>query len=305
MKKNNFNAEDAGECTEFKDYFSPAYSASSALNLLKSMKTMKFVFLIIALLFGTAQAAEPDCPRIVSQSPYITKSLQWLGLETCIVGVSRYDTLDLPRTGGVFDPDAEMIATLEPELLFTSTWTSEEKLTAVTPEGARSFRLDGFESMQQIEDNLRLMGREAGLADIDQRVDEFHNNWMSLAATVHGNGRRVLLLSACSGMPYSFGQKRWLSNLFSRAGFVNVETVEKIRHIKPGEELTTINALINELEPELLFVFERRQNKQCAFIKPKTPLKIINLGGEKFLHPAPVLLQGLVDLQQQRSHWSR
>lgn len=274
-------------------------------NDINNIQIVKILIFLTGILLVSAGFAEPGCPRIVSQSPYITKSLQWLGLEPCIVGVSRYDKLDLPRTGGVFDPDAEMIATLEPELLFTSNWTSEEKLAAVTPEGTRSFRLDGFESMQQIEDNLRLMGREAGLTDIDQRVDEFHNNWMNLAAKIHGNGRRVLLLSACSGMPYSFGQKRWLSDLFSRAGFVNVETAEKIRHIKPGEEVTTLNALINELEPELLFVFERRQNKQCAFIRPKTPLTIINLDGEKFLHPAPVLLQGLVDLQQQRSHWSR
>jgi iron complex transport system substrate-binding protein len=104
-------------------------------------------------------------------------------------------------------------------------------------------------------------------------------------------------------MPYSFGQKRWLSDLFSRAGFVNVETAEKIRHIKPGEELATINALINELEPELLFIFERKENAQCAFIKPKTPLAIINLDGEKFLHPAPAVLDGLTELQRHRSQW--
>ena len=75
--------------------------------------------------------------------------------------------------------------------------------------------------------------------------------------------------------------------------------------LKPGEELVTINALINELEPDLLFIFERKQNKQCAFIKPKTPLTIINLDGEKFLHPAPVLLDGLAELATHRDKWSR
>lgn len=266
---------------------------------------LKQLLLITALLFGTLQGAAAECPRIVSQSPYLTKSLQWLGLESCIVGVSRYDTLDLPRTGGVIDPDGEMIDSLQPDLLFTSDWTQPEVLAAVTPEGTRSFRLDGFESMAQIEDNLRLMGREAGLADIEQRVDAFHKNWTTLAKGIRGNGKKVLLLSACSGSPYSFGQKRWLSDLFTEAGFVNVETAEKIRHIKPGEEVTTLNALINELQPELLFVFERTQNKQCAFIKPQTPLTIINLDGEKFLHPAPVLLEGLEELKQQRGKWEK
>lgn len=269
------------------------------------MKTMKTFLLLASLLIGSAYAAEPACPRIVSQSPYITKSLQWLGLEKCIVGVSRYDALDLPHTGGVMDPDDETIAVLEPDLIFTSNWTKPEVLAEATPDGARSFRLDGFESMQQIEDNLRLMGHEAGLSDIKLRIDEFHRNWLTLAGNIKGNNKKVLLLSACSGTPYSFGRKRWLSDLFTQAGFVNAETVEKIRHIKPGEEVTTLNALINELQPELLFIFERKQNKQCAFIKPKTPLKIINLDGEKFLHPSPLLLEGLAELQQQRAQWER
>ncbi|MFO7592637.1 MAG: ABC transporter substrate-binding protein [Pseudomonadota bacterium] len=265
---------------------------------------MKNFLFIITLLFSTTLTAEPECPRIISQSPYITKSLQWLGLEACIVGVSRYDTLERPYTGGVLDPDADLIATLEPDLLFTSDWTPEDRLAAITPEGTRSFRLKGFGSMAEIETNLRLIGREAGIDDIEQRVTAFHREWTQLAGKVNGNGKKVLLLSACSGMPYSFGRQRWLSDLFARAGFVNVETVEKLRHITPGEEVTTLNALINALEPELLFIFERKENAQCAFIKPKTPLRIINLDGDKFLHPAPVLLEGLAELQRHNAHWS-
>ena len=264
---------------------------------------MKTLFFITALLLSTTQLVAADCPRIISQSPYITKSLQWLGLEQCIVGVSRYDHLDLPHTGGVMDPDGEAIELLEADLLFTSNWTRAEVLKAATPEGTRSFRLDGFANMQQIEDNLRLMGTEAGLSDIEQRVTEFHQQWKSLAAGINGNDKKVLLLSACSGTPYSFGKQRWLSDLFTHAGFINVETAEKIRHVKPGEELVTLNALINKLEPDLLFIFERKQNKQCAFIKPKTPLTIINLDGEKFLHPAPVLLDGLAELAQHQDKW--
>jgi iron complex transport system substrate-binding protein len=265
------------------------------------MKRILLALLLTSLLSGTVQA---DCPRIISQSPYITKTLQWLGLEACIVGVSRYDTLQRPHTGGVLDPDPDLIAVLEPDLIFTSDWTAEEKLAAITPSGARSYRLHGFGSMAEIEENLRLIGRAGGVVDIDQRIAAFQQQWQRLATEINGNGKRVLLLSACSGSPYSFGRKRWLSDLFSRAGFVNVETVEKIRHIKPGEAVTTLNALINELQPELLFIFERKQNKQCAFIAPKTPLRIINLDGEKFLHPAPLLLEGLAELQRNKAQWS-
>jgi ABC-type Fe3+-hydroxamate transport system substrate-binding protein len=283
--------------TQTKTRVTPTMS----LRLLTSTLALTLLTTLLSL---SAQASENNCPRIISQSPYLTKSLQWLGLESCIVGVSRYDALELPHTGGVMDPDGDAIDALEPDLIFTSNWTREEVLEAVTPEGARAFRLDSFENMAQVEDNLRLMGHEANLLDVDARVEAFHRAWQEQAAAINGNGKKVLLLSACSGMPYSFGKQRWLSGLFTHAGFVNVETAQKIRHIKPGEEVTTLNALINELQPELLFIFERKQNKQCAFIKPQTPLTIINLDGENFLHPAPVLLDGLAELATHRASWS-
>lgn len=266
---------------------------------------MRHILIVLALSLFTAAAsgAPNDCPRIVSQSPYITRTLQWLGLEPCIVGVSRYDSLDRPHTGGVLDPDADAIHTLAPDLLFTSDWTPADKLAALTPPGTRSFRLDGFEHMAQIEDNLRTIGQAAGIGDIEQRVSTFHRQWQEQAAALNGGGRKVLLLSACSGAAYSFGQRRWLSDLFTHAGFVNAETAATIRHLKAGEEITTLNDLINTLQPELLFVFERTQSKQCALIMPKTPLQIVHLDGEKFLHPAPVLLDGLAELQQQRHKW--
>lgn len=266
---------------------------------------MKRLLLALALVTALPAVTQAGCPRIVSQSPYITKSLQWLGLESCIVGVSRYDTLRRPHTGGVLDPDADLIAVLEPELLFTSDWTDEKKLAAITPEGTKSYRLHGFGSMAEIEDNLLIIGKASGIGDIDKRVKRFHDAWTKAASAVHGNGKRVLLISSCSGMPYSFGKQRWLSDLFTHAGFVNVETEPRIRHIRPGETIATLNTLINTLKPELLFIFEQTRNKQCNFIAPKIPLTIINLNGEKFLNPAPILLQGLAELKQHRKQWEQ
>lgn len=273
------------------------------MSLLRHLLLPLLPLLLLCSNSAAEDADRQGCPRIISQSPYITKSLQWLGLEACIVGVSRYDMLDRPHTGGVMDPDGEAIEALEPDLLFTSNWTDNKQLEAITPSGTMVYRFDGFESMQQVEENLLLIGRASGLSDIEERVADFHQQWKAMAATVGGGGKKVLLLSACSGSPYSFGQQRWLSELFTEAGFINVETEKKIRHIKQGEAVTTLNALINTLQPEILFIFERKENKQCAFIKPQTPLRIINLDGDNFLHPAPVLLQGLAELSTHRDKW--
>jgi iron complex transport system substrate-binding protein len=265
---------------------------------------MNKLLALLSLLFIVPVVHADSCPRIVSQSPYITKSLQWLGLEQCIVGVSRYDTLERPHTGGVLDPDAGAIAALAPQLLFTSNWTPAATLAEVAPEGTASYRLDGFASMAQVEENLLTIGYAAHLSDIDERVARFHRQWRDAAKAIHGDGQRVLLLSSCSGMPYSFGKERWLADLFTEAGFVVAETEPEIRHIRPGEEVATINALLNQLQPQLLFIFERTLQPQCAFIKPKTPIRIISLDGEKFLHPAPAVLEGLAELASKRNEWS-
>ena len=265
---------------------------------------MSLRLIIVALLLLGVGTAQAGCPRIVSQAPYITKSLQWLGLQPCIVGVSRYDTLDLPRTGGVLDPDAEALDVLQPQLMFNADWLDAKKWQSLAPKGAQAITLHGFESMAQVEENLRVIGHAANQADTDMRVAGFARQWRAEAARVHGNRRRVLLLSACSGMPYSFGHDSWLYDLFTQAGFDVVENETKLRHLRPGETIADIGMLADTLRADVLFVFERKAAQQCQLIRPKRPLRIVTLDGDHFLHPAPVLLEGLAELREKRSQWS-
>ncbi len=267
---------------------------------LPSTRLLAFVLLLVGS--GLAHAA---CPRIVSQAPYITRTLQWLGLQQCIVGVSRYDELDLPRTGGVLDPDAEAIEVLQPQLMFNADWLEEKKWRAVAPAGAQAITLHGFESMAQVEQNLRTIGHAVQMADADARAAAFARRWRKEANAVHGAHRRVLLLSACSGMPYSFGRDSWLYDLFTQAGFDVVETEAKLRHLRPGEAITDIGTLADTLRADVLFVFERKDAQQCQLIRPRRPLRIVTLDGDHFLHPAPVLLEGLADLRARRAQWSQ
>lgn len=253
---------------------------------------MRRVFALV-LLWSLAPAAGAACPRIVSQSPYITHSLDWLGLKDCIVGVSRYDALDRPRTGGILDPDKTAIAALKPDLMLTANWVSEDAWRAAAPAGANAMRLDGFRGMRQVEDNLRTIAEVSGRPAAATRARTFATAWREKAKAVHGNSRRVLLLSACSGAPYTFGPDTWLHDLFTEAGFTNVETHPRLRHLRVENPVAALDDLIGTLRPELVFVFERKYSDQCAAILPRTGVHIVALDGEQFLHPAPVLLQGL------------
>ena len=268
------------------------------------MRRLRYYSLAAALLLLSLPVhAVNDCPRIISQSPYITHTLDWLGLKQCIVGVSRYDSLDAPNTGGVRDPDAEIIATLEPDILFTSDWTDPAILDDVTPTGSRAYRLGGFDSMAQIEQNLETIVQAVNRPELTPRIAAFSRQWHAAASQLAANGRRVLLLSSCSGSGYSFGRNTWLYDLFTHAGFEVVETHKEIRHLRPGNPIEDVSKLLNRFQPDTLFIFERTAKNSCNILMPETPLNIVTLEGELFLHPAPVLLDGLDRLRQRQPEW--
>ncbi|SCZ50733.1 ABC transporter substrate-binding protein [Thiohalomonas denitrificans] len=265
-----------------------------------------FASLLAAVLWSgsatTPAVAEPTCPRIISQSPYITHSLKWLNLDHCIVGVSRYDPLDRPPTGGVLDPDSAAIAELTPDLMLTSDWISAGKWQAAAPAGARALRLEGFGSMTEIETNLYRISEAAGVENGGSRSRRFARDWRKAAARVRGRGR-ALVVSACRGVPYSFGKATYLYDLFTAAGFDVVETHEKIRHIKSGEPHESLAELLAAFSPDWLFVLTRRNGEQCAALKPRSGINVVGLDGESFFHPAPTLLKGLEQLAEQRERW--
>ncbi|MDH5409022.1 MAG: ABC transporter substrate-binding protein [Gammaproteobacteria bacterium] len=258
-----------------------------------------YILGVLLLLAQHVQAAE--CPRIISQSPYITHSLQWLGLEKCIVGVSRYDTLNRPHTGGILDPDTKAIDDLMADVIFTANWITDKDMAKATPKGMKYYRLDGFNSMAEIENNLHTIGKVVKIKNIKQKVASFKKEVSKQTKAINGKNKKALLLSSCSGNPYSFGKQTWLYDLFTQMNFKMVESHNKIRHLKPGNEIEEITTLLNTFEPDILFIFERKLNSRCNLILPKVPVKIVPLDGKVFLHPAPTLLKGLAELERK---WS-
>jgi len=244
-------------------------------------------------------SALADCPRIVSQSPYLTEALEWLGRGDCIVGVSRYDRRDLPRTGGVLDPDAAAIAALKPDLIVSSDWADDEKMRAVTPPGVKLVRLGGFGSIEDTEAMLLALAGASDVADGETRVIAFREEMQRRAAQVHGNGKRALVLSACGGgAPYSFGRNHFVGEVFGLAGFDVVDAAAGVRHLRPGEEITGIAAAVEHFKPEVVFALTDESAKQCNAEISALPVRVIALERDHFFHPGPGILQGLDELAE-------
>ena|GEM_PF-575703 len=245
---------------------------------------------------SSPEDVSPPCPRIVSQSPYLTYALTWLSRGECIVGVSRYDREypDLPRTGGVLDPDQLAIAKVRPDLIVTSNWVEQATMEAVTPKGARFLRVDGFGSMRDVEEMLQTLARESNApAAAQDKIADFSRQWRAIAQSLSSKGEKqsVLILSSCMGNPYSFGRQHLVGDIFAQAGFEIAETAPKIRHLIEGEEIPTIEALIDLKRPNLVVTFTRESAEYCRAIVPPKGTDIISLDGGLFTHPGPSLLR--------------
>lgn len=273
--------------------------------LSRSLFLLFLIYAPLSVLADTTQEqSKHECPRIISQSPYISEMLDYLGMGHCIVGVSKYSKRDLPFTGSIFKPDAEAIDALMPDLIITSNWTKNKVLKSVTPKGVKAIRLKSFNKMVQLEENMNQIIQATGWTHAKVKVKSFAKKWRSKVKQIKGNNKKVLLLSACSGSPYSFGPNSRLHDLFTQAGFNVVETHEKIRHVQPGKEVDNLNSLADRYQPDLLIIFEQRLKKQCQMITPKVPVRILSVDGKKFLHPNVAILEGLDLLISKKHYWN-
>jgi iron complex transport system substrate-binding protein len=257
---------------------------------------MRYVSRLIAIwLLAMVSVQAAECPRIVSQSPYLTMAIEWLGQGECIVGVSRYDTFKpaLPRTGGVMDPDAGAIAALKPELVIGADMADEAAFAAAVPKGAKGVRMGGFNSMYEVESmledlSLLVQSPEGG------KVSSFRRGWFTRAKNTGAHGERVLLLTACSGTPYSYGRKHVLGDLFYAAGFNVVEEDVRVRAVRAGEAVPDLAALIAKTQPDIVFTFNRAADTECKVVLEEKPgFKIVPLNGDNFLNPGHRMIDGL------------
>jgi len=245
--------------------------------------------------------------RTISQSPYITHAIDFFNMKECIVGASIYDTEvsdDLPRTGKVFVPDKDSIEKLKPDFIFTSDWTKKSVMADITPLNTKIFMLHGFQSMEQVENNLYTIGNVLKVPNFQSKVKKFSKEWRELAHDIRSNSKKVLLMSACSKDPYSYGIKTYLGDLFLEAGFNVVDKSKKVKVFKIDKKKNELDDFIKEYKPDFIFGFvSYTKASSCSVLEMDKKLPIIYLNGDNFLHPAPILLEGLKELKSKENEW--
>lgn len=255
--------------------------------------------LLLLFVFANASA---DCPRMISQSPYITHQLDYLGLKSYLVGTSRYDKESgLATTGELLDPDAQAIADLDADLWITSDWTPRADFDAIKGHVKQALRLQSFGPMQQIEDNLLQIAQASGDQAALQKALKFPEIWRNQTNAIqalHQNHPKALLISSCSGQPYAFGRDAFLSDLFSHMGFDIVGKPQRITHLPITSKTNGLERFIAAHPPQIVFIFERQLAPACQLMQLPKGTRIMTLDGTNFLQPAPVLLEAMKTFEE-------
>jgi len=273
----------------------------------KKIIKLFFITLTLTALLNADMSKKCEGKRIISQSPYISYSLDFFDMKKCIVGASIYDKQladTLPRTGKVFVPDKAAIKKLNPDFIFSSDWTKPTTMAEITPQKAKGFILHGFASMTQVENNLYVIGNALKIPDFQTKVQNFSKEWRELAHTVDAKNKKVLLMSACSTDPYSYGTKTYLGELFLEAGFDVVDRSKQVRVFKTTKEKNELDEFIKEFKPDFIFGFvPYTKSSICSVLETNRKLPIVYLDGDLFLHPAPVIIEALKELKSKENEF--
>jgi len=275
--------------------------------IIKKIIKLTLITLTITTLLHANMPKKCENRTIISQSPYITHAIDFFGMKDCIVGASVYDKQvadNLPRTGKVFVPDKDAIKRLNPDFIFTSEWTKKSVMADITPLKTKSFMLHGFQSMQQVENNLYTIGNVLKIPDFQAKVQNFSKEYTELSKSINAKNRKVLLMSACSKDPYSYGIKTYLGDLFSEIGFDIVDKSKQVKVFKIDKNKNELDEFIKEFKPDFIFGFvSYTKASSCSVLEMDKKLPIIYLNGDLFLHPAPIIAEGLKELKSKENEW--
>ncbi len=180
-------------------------------------------------------AAPPAAPpaRVVSVVPSVTATIGAIGEADRLVGVSTFCIppagRDLPRVGGLRDPEVETILALRPDLVFI--YRASAAAEGLRRSGIRVVETGqtGALTLEEVFADIRLVGRELG-PDADRRAAEIEARLREgigrVRAAARDLPRRKVLFAVDrdGGSLVVVGRDTYLDELIGIAGGTNVVT---------------------------------------------------------------------------------
>ncbi len=218
----------------------------------------RIIYLLVLLLNGCdrpepASSPEKAPERIISMSPNITDTLLDLGLESRLVGVSRFSGTDevstLPVIGDFMTINYEAVVALKPDLVILEKSSDEQKNRLRTL--GIPYLETGSLTLAEIMESIRRIGEACDAQpEADQLIRQLHQQIDALRNTPRHRPRTLMVFSDYSNheqveQVFAFGAHCIHSELLEIAGGDNIIT-------NSTPSVTLSREAILRLNPELI-----------------------------------------------------
>ncbi len=248
----------------------------------------------------------PDKPlRIVSMAPNVTEILFALGMGGKLVGVTRYcdypaQALDVPKIGGMLDPDFEAIVAARPDLVLGVLGGADSRIGDRLEVAQIPYFFVQMDTIEQTYEGIAHFGRVAGDAAAGQAAaDMLKNQLAELSATLiagrAGNEPKSVLMVFDHEPVIAAGPKTFSYELIEMAGFKNATAgFDNPYPVMDMEKVIEVN-------PDILIDAKIPENKTLYgdFWSKYSTLKAVKSGAVKefsdpaLLRPGPRLAEAL------------
>lgn len=199
--------------------------------------------------------------RIVSLSPALTEILFALGLDEEIVGVSTY--CDYPqeaktkeKMGGFEDPNIEIIAAKQPDMVFISAGVQEEVIDKLEKLDLKVVVLDA-DTISEVIDNIAMAGIFTGKESMAQELTaQMKARLAAVTGKVRGLPRPRVFFEVWDEPLMSAGSASFIHNIIETAGGINAAAENSKRYYTFSVEK------LLEADPDFYFINAHSHNPQ-------------------------------------------
>lgn len=199
--------------------------------------------------------------RIVSLAPNITEILFALGLESRIVGVTRYcdfppEAQEKDIIGGLVDPNVEKIQSLEPDLIIGFRGNPVRILSRLRELGLPVFVLETGSDLESVFRIIRTVGAVTlQITEAENLASSLENEYARIRAAIQGSTHRPDVFFILYGMGlWTGGKGSFIHDLVEKAGGHNIAGRSPRTWLHYNRE-----QLIHD-DPEVVIVITRNQN---------------------------------------------
>lgn len=255
-----------------------------------------------------------ECQRIVSTTPSVTEILFALGLGDRVVGVSRFcdyppKVREIPRVGGLFDPNLEALLKLKPDLVVLL----EEQAEAMPELDKLNLEtlVVNHQTIEGLIDSFRSIGRRCGKG-LEGRAmaQRFRDRLDRVGAKTAGLPRpRVLfVLDRTFGRGkltdvFAAGADGYFDKIIELAGGRNACRVRNVRNpVLSSEAIMRIDpdVIVDLARPDILDQFDqetiRADWKELSQVKAVRDGRLLVFNNAYACVPGPRMLQLVEDL---------